>query len=78
MGDLAFGKPFTNMVTGQENPAVHAMHKHVGMMGTLLAIPWFPLLVSATGLNIGYGEFYAVCGQILKEKLQVSWVFNTL
>lgn len=72
MGDLAFGKPFTNMITGKEHPAIHAMHDHVGVIGSVVAIPWFPVLIKATGLNIGFTEFSAITSKILEDKERVS------
>lgn len=78
MGDVGFGKPFTNMATGHEHSAIHAMHKHVWLLGVITAIPWFPLLVSAIpGASVGLAEFFDICAKALEEKQRVSNAVRT-
>lgn len=72
MGDIGFGKPFTNMITGTEDPAIRAMHEHMWILGVVQAIPWLPLLISAIpGANVGLAEFFGVCEKVLKHKQRV-------
>ncbi|KAH7382175.1 cytochrome P450 [Pyrenochaeta sp. MPI-SDFR-AT-0127] len=69
MGDLGFGKPFTNMETGEEHPGIRAMHDHMWILGVVQAIPWLPVLVSAIpGANVGLEEFFGICENVLEQK----------
>lgn len=77
MGDLGFGKPFSNMVTGKEHPGIHAMHKHLWVLGVVATISWFPRLLSAIpGSDVGLAEFLDLCAAVLKDKLEVSKGFD--
>ncbi|KAF1944269.1 cytochrome P450 [Clathrospora elynae] len=72
MGDVSFGQSFANMATGQEHPAIHAMHKYLGVLGPIMAIPWFPLLISAIpGMDVGFTELFGICAKVLKDKQQI-------
>lgn len=75
MGDLGFGKPFANMKSGKEHPAIHVMHTHLWVLGVVATISWFPLLLSAIpGSDVGLAEFFGTCAQVLKEKLEARSV----
>ncbi|OAL50229.1 cytochrome P450 67 [Pyrenochaeta sp. DS3sAY3a] len=90
MGDLGFGKPFSNMVTGKEHPGIHAMHKHLWVLGVVATISWFPRLLSAIpGSDVGLAEFLDLCAGVLKDKLEtydsskeprdiVSWLLKAV
>lgn len=74
MGDIGFGKDFSNLAYGIEHPAIQAVHAHMKMLGIMSHVPWFlNVLGSIPGAAAGYSEFFSFCAGQIREKHKVCF-----
>lgn len=73
MGEIGFGKDFSNLATGVEHVAIQGIHSHMNMLGILSTVPWFLNLVSSIpGAAGGYAEFFSFCAKEIRAKEKVG------
>ncbi|OCL07514.1 putative benzoate 4-monooxygenase cytochrome P450, partial [Glonium stellatum] len=73
MGVVGFGKDFNNLTSGNEHPAIRAVHEHIAFLGVMSNIPWLLNLIgSMPGASAGYSGFFNWCANELEEK-QKTW-----
>lgn len=69
MGEVGFGKDFSNLSSGVEHPAIRGVHSHMTMLGILSTVPWLlNLLSSIPGAAAGYTEFFDFCANEIRDK----------
>ena len=72
MGEIGFGKDFSNLVTGVEHSAIKDVHAHMTMLGILSMVPWLlNVLSSIPGAAAGYSEFFTFCANEIRAKQKV-------
>jgi hypothetical protein len=72
MGEVGFGKDFSNLSTGIEHSAIQGVHSHMTMLGVMSTVPWLlNVLSSIPGAAAGYTEFFAFCAGQIREKHKV-------
>lgn len=72
MGEIGFGKDFNNLRTGEENPAIQAIHEHMTILGVLSHVPWMLYLMSGIpGATAAYADFFRWCGSEIDSKQKV-------
>lgn len=72
MGDIGFGKEFRSMETGEEHPAIQAIHDHHKILGIMGTLPWLlNLLSSLPGAAAPFGGFFAICREQMALKSKV-------
>lgn len=76
MGDLAFGKPFNNILVGKMHPSVQGVRDFMGVFGTLSPIPWFIRLGSGLLMRLnGWKSFIEFTKQRMSERIMVRGKF---
>jgi cytochrome P450 len=69
MGDVGFGKDFSNLTTGIEHPAIAQIHKHMSILGVFQTLPWLMnILGSIPGAASSFAEFFEFCAKQMQEK----------
>lgn len=74
MGDLAFGKDFGMLSSGEEHFAVNLLHEGMQPFAMLFPTWFFRTLAAIPGLAAGYWKFVAYCSQQLDDRLNVRVV----
>jgi hypothetical protein len=72
MGDLAFGKDFGMLSSGEEHFAVNLLNEGMQPMALLLPTWFFRVLTAIPGLAAGYWRFIGYCSQQIDNRLNVS------
>ncbi|KAF3026714.1 hypothetical protein E8E14_014727 [Neopestalotiopsis sp. 37M] len=73
MGDVGLGKDFAGVASGQEHPAIKAIHDHMTVLSIGGHVPWLLNLASRIpGCTAGYAPFFNWCAAELKAK-QKTW-----
>jgi len=73
MGEVGLGKDFSNLLSGQEHPAIKGVHDHMKILGILSTVPWLlNILSSIPGAAAGYQSFFAFCSNEIQVKNR-SW-----
>jgi cytochrome P450 len=69
MGDIGFGKDFSNLTSGVEHPAIAQIHKHMSILGVFQTLPWLMnILGSIPGAASSFAEFFEFCAKQMQEK----------
>ncbi|QSZ30648.1 hypothetical protein DSL72_000206 [Monilinia vaccinii-corymbosi] len=64
IGDLAFGKSFDMLKTGEKHFAVKLLQEGLAPLGILTPIPWvFPILTKIPGAMGGFNDFITFCSK---------------
>ncbi|KAF7879414.1 hypothetical protein EAF04_000610 [Stromatinia cepivora] len=64
IGDLAFGKSFDMLKTGEKHYALKLLQEGQAPFGFLTPIPWvFPILIKVPGLMDGFNNFIKFCAR---------------
>ena len=72
MGDVGLGKDFAGVASGQEHPAIKAIHDHMTVLSIGGHVPWLLNLASRIpGCTAGYAPFFNWCAAELKAKQKV-------
>lgn len=72
MGDLAFGKPFNNLLGEKLHSSVKGVRDFMGVFGTLSPIPWFIRLGSGVLMRLnGWKNFMEFTKQRMTERILV-------
>lgn len=72
MGDLAFGKDFGMLSSGEEHFAVNLLNEGMQPMAMLLPTWFFRTLTAIPGIAADYWKLIAYCSQQLDNRLNVS------
>ncbi|KAF1962854.1 cytochrome P450 67 [Byssothecium circinans] len=77
MGEVGFGKDFGSLTSGQEHPAIKAIHEHIAVLGVFQTVPWLMnLLGSIPGAAASFAEFFGMCEKEMVEK-EKTWNSRT-
>ncbi|KAA8568678.1 hypothetical protein EYC84_007681 [Monilinia fructicola] len=64
IGDLAFGKSFDMLKTGEKHHALKLLQEGMAPLGILTPIPWvFPILIKIPRVMDGFNDFIAFCSE---------------
>lgn len=72
MGDLAFGKDFGMLSSGEEHFAVNLLNEGMQIMAMLFPVWFFRTLTAIPGLAGGYWNFVGYCSQQLDNRMNVG------
>ncbi|TVY78438.1 Cytochrome P450 monooxygenase FCK2 [Lachnellula suecica] len=85
MGELAFGKSFDMLKTGERHYAIKLLQEGIRPGGMVSPMPWLMILLTKLpGLSAGYQKFVAFCEEQamnrkkmdMKEKDIMSWLLD--
>jgi hypothetical protein len=72
MGEIGFGRDFGNISSGNEHPAIKAIHDHIKIIGLMSTLPWLlNLFGSLPGAAAPFSFFYQICREQMAEKVKV-------
>jgi len=71
MGDLAFGKDFQMLESGNEHFAINLLNEGMQPMALMLPTWFFRVITAIPGLAAGYFKFIGYCNQQLQNRIEV-------
>lgn len=73
IGEIGLGKPFDQLASGIEHPAIKPIHDHIQVLGVLQTVPWLLYLLGIVpGASSAYSEIFGFCAGQIRAKLD-SW-----
>lgn len=72
MGELAFGKSFDMLKTGEKHHAIKLLHEGTRPVGIFSPMPWLMILMTRIpGLSAGYQRWISFCEEQAEKRKQV-------